>query len=382
MTNSSSPNRPPRLLGRIVRIAGFSCVLLLVLVECGTRILPIPGLGERDLNPNQAEADSQLRTVGHPYLAYAGKPLWSREGNAKDGQKSHGPRGFRNPEPPLQKAPGVFRIACLGGSSTYGSAPTSDAATWPAQLATMLNAAGGPKVEVLNAGMMGWSTFESLINYSLRVADYSPDLVLVYHAINDMRCALYRRGGDIQRDNSHWREGWPRVVDTPGESLLEWSQTYLIWRRYMTDYGIGQASLGFFGIKNYSPDDKDPFTRETPSALGFQNIQRNLISLQAIIKAHGGAVMFATQGCKRSDIRAQSKQQQWDGLDHVEAITRLVAKKRGVHLCEARIALETQAKERGPGVIFTREVHLTDEGARVLAETFSQRILELGLLPK
>ena len=366
--------------GRIVRVIGASLLLSLLFLELGTRIIPVPGLTQEDLNPSQAEADSQLRTIGHPYLAYVARPDWSREADDKDGQKSHDANGFRNPAPPKEKAAGVFRIACLGGSSTYGSTPTSDAATWPAQLETILNQKEGPKVEVLNGGLMGWSTFESLINYSLRVADYQPDLVIVYHAINDMRCALYLRGGDPQADNTHWRLGWPRLVRTPGESLLELSQSYLIWRKYMSDYGIGQKSLGFYGIKNYRADDMDPFWRETPPPQGFQNVQRNLISLQAVVKAHGAQIMFGTQGCKRTDIRAKSKHQQWAGLDEIEAITRQVAEKRGAHLCESRLALESQAEERGTEVIFTREVHLTDEGARVLASAFAERIWELNLI--
>lgn len=380
---SSKQERPKSpLLGRIARILAASLLLLLVLVELGTRLVPLPGLSQSDLNPSQEQADSQLRTIGHPYLAYVGRPNWSREADEKDGQKSHGPRGFRNPEPPLKKAPGVFRIACLGGSSTYGSSPSNDSATWPAQLETILNASQQRPIEVLNAGLMGWSTFGSLINYSLRVSDYQPDLVLVYHGINDMRCALYLRGGDPQADNTHWRLGWPRLVRTPGESLLELSQTYLIWRRYMSSYGVGQKSLGFYGIKNYRADDKDPFWREKPPSLGFENFQRNLISLQAVVKAHGAQIIFGTQGCKRSDIHAKSKHQQWAGLDEIETITRQVAAKRGVHLCESRLALEGQAQERGVEVIFTREVHLTDEGARVLAAAFADRIGQLGLIPE
>ncbi|MCB9762977.1 MAG: SGNH/GDSL hydrolase family protein [Alphaproteobacteria bacterium] len=60
------------------------------------------------------------------------------------------PQGFRGP-PAGERAPGVTRILCLGGSNTFGAA-VSDDETWPAQLGALL----GPRVEVLNLGVSGY----------------------------------------------------------------------------------------------------------------------------------------------------------------------------------------------------------------------------------
>ena len=43
---------------------------------------------------------------------------------------------------------------------------------------------------VYNCGMGGWTTAEILINFILKVYDYKPDLVIFYHAYNDIQAYL------------------------------------------------------------------------------------------------------------------------------------------------------------------------------------------------
>ena len=67
-----------------------------------------------------------------------------------------------------------------------------------------------------------------------------------------------------------------------------------------------------------------------------------------------------------------------------------VAQERGVPLCDARAVLEStadaQRAESGTDRIFVRpdkkngEVHMTDEGCLLLAQTLAKRIAELGLV--
>src|SRR5690606_16916383 len=127
----------------------------------------------------------------HPYLAYSLTPGYRSWKNAPS-QASHNSLGFRGPETTWEKPEGVYRIACLGGSSTYGHTPTSDATTWPARLGVHLSQRYPERrIEVINAGTSGYSTFESIVNLAFRVSQLEPDLVIVYHSINDMRCLLY-----------------------------------------------------------------------------------------------------------------------------------------------------------------------------------------------
>jgi lysophospholipase L1-like esterase len=82
--------------------------------------------------------------------------------------------GFR----PL-KAAGAFRIACLGGSTTFGFGASNNAAAYPNVLEAELG------VGVLNAGVHGWNVRSSLLNLR-RLPDLGLDGVVVLHGHNDL----------------------------------------------------------------------------------------------------------------------------------------------------------------------------------------------------
>src|SRR6185436_1948237 len=154
-----------------------------------------------------------------------------------------------------------FRIVTSGGSSVYGQSESGDAAVWSQRLEDHLKEKGYP-VEVINGGCSGYSLFENLINFATRLADLRPDLLIQYEAINDMRCALYTRGGEVQRDNTQWRIAWPADRPSVLERWLEHSRTYLVWRCYATNYDELRSDLGFYAVRNYQekgdPYDPDP----------------------------------------------------------------------------------------------------------------------------
>lgn len=381
MSERTGGGAPTGLRGvrRVLAVAAASVVLLLLLIEIGLRVVPIGGYTRADLSPDLERLLEEVRTVGHPFLAYALRPNFHTEPDDPHGQKSHNEFGQRGKGVPKAKPEGVFRIVCLGGSSTYGNSPSSDEKTWPARLEYYLNLADlGQRVEVINGGAPGWSTFESSINLSFRMLEWSPDLVVVYHSINDVRCALWP---DPVSDNAHWRAVWPRPIVSPGERLLEHSMTYLVWRKHFTDYLDRFDSINTWGIVGYDPDAVDPFYSgpDVPEQ-GFWNFQRNLVTIQAIAKAHGARVMFGTQACDRDDIQGASRENQLGGMDRMEQILRTVAVERGVMLVDARRKLEEHAAQVGKDAIFTGEVHLTDAGADRLAVIFAERVIQEKLV--
>ena len=100
-------------------------------------------------------------------------------------------RGYRGPEVALPKPKDVYRIVALGGSTTYGLFLNIWWLAYPYQLEHHLrNEYGYDHVEVVNAGVPQYSTWESAVNMLLRVPDLEPDLVIVYHAINDVGVRL------------------------------------------------------------------------------------------------------------------------------------------------------------------------------------------------
>ena len=110
---------------RVLKIVAIDACVLLLCLELLPRVIPIPGLSRDVLDPPVAGFGEETRTVPHPYLAYALKPSWSSPRNRKK-SASHNRLGFRGPEIEIPKPAGTFRVLCLGGSSTYGAAPTEE----------------------------------------------------------------------------------------------------------------------------------------------------------------------------------------------------------------------------------------------------------------
>ncbi len=95
--------------------------------------------------------------------------------------------GFRDREVSLRKPPGVYRVACVGGSTTVQG--RTNAETWPALLQERLGTLpDGRRVEVLNLGVNGTGSgfwLESPRRLE-RLYAFQPDLVVEYSFVNDL----------------------------------------------------------------------------------------------------------------------------------------------------------------------------------------------------
>lgn len=111
--------------------------------------------------------------------------------------------GLRGPERPYAKPPGVRRILYLGDSFTE-AVQVSEQDGVTSRLETALNARGGDRYEVLNAGVGGWGTGQQLVYLREEGYRYQPDLVVVM---------LYL-GNDIF-DNSYVLQGSPKNPHEP-----------------------------------------------------------------------------------------------------------------------------------------------------------------------
>ena len=97
--------------------------------------------------------------------------------------------GMRGPEVQMDKEEGTFRIALLGDSFAFGwGVPEKDC--FARVLERKLQAElpkDGPikKVEVLNFGVPGYSTFQQVAKFESHGIKFNPDAVLVYFIQND-----------------------------------------------------------------------------------------------------------------------------------------------------------------------------------------------------
>ena len=173
----TAPVSRPRLsLGK--RLV-FACIPCLVLVGTTELVLRMTGISERC--PSQYKADGVwacdpvLYFRLRPDLNPAGKPL--------------NRAGFRTHEF-AAKPKGVFRILSLGDSCTFGILTTNVfeyiPEPYPQRLEQLVAERVGPqKVEVLNAGVAGYNSFQGVMLLRTKLRGLQPDLITVRYGWND-----------------------------------------------------------------------------------------------------------------------------------------------------------------------------------------------------
>jgi lysophospholipase L1-like esterase len=186
--------------------------------------------------------------------------------------------GYRGPEFAIPKPAGIFRIVAMGGSSTF-SYETDDAGIWTRLLEEKLRARFGAFIEVVNAGVPGYSAFHSKINYLYRIRELEPDAVLVYHTWNDMKFFRRIEEGEalreapfqprpirdfLRRFQLAWRarslfyrsegglppreEGWLEAGPTEGVVIPEGGRAHRFERSHYDDLALLASSDGVLPI--------------------------------------------------------------------------------------------------------------------------------------
>lgn len=237
-----------------------------------------------DLDPDS------LRWTPHHYLNYIPTPGYWKNGTA------HNRLGYRGPEIVQPKPEGVFRIVTLGGSTTYTVAVADNDKTYPRQMERLLREAyDHPQVEVINAGVVGYNSWETLINFQFRVLDLDPDLVILYQNTNDVHARLVLPE-TYRGDNGGRRRQW----SAPPLSIWDHSNFLRIVRRRMgwsRVEGLG-AFVNAESFVGFGADLRGRAIPHTPMAILKANppvyYRRNVGNLLAIARSHGIPVLLVT----------------------------------------------------------------------------------------
>lgn len=168
--------RMKKLLGNAA-LGIVSLVVLLALLELGVRaFVPEPLWRFRD-GTQDWSADPEIGWVNRPALDVQHR--WStaliRYQTNADGLA---PVGVERAKPP-----GVVRIMVFGDSMVIGRDLPQDL-NYPARLEALLRERGVP-AEVVNAGVLGYSTDQALLLMQRFVPRYRPDLVIFASTSND-----------------------------------------------------------------------------------------------------------------------------------------------------------------------------------------------------
>lgn len=236
------------------------------------------------------ETPQAARFRPHHYLCYTLQPGYERDGIR------HNSLGYRGDEITVPKPKEVYRIAILGGSTTYTEFVRDNKKTFPALLEKLLNQqSAGRRIEVVNAGVPGYSTFESLGNLCFRVLDLEPDLVIIHHGVNDAHCRLVDPA-HYRGDNSGRRICWTTPIDV---HLLRFSLLARVIGRHCGLWSHPGVDA-FVQAPTSDPGTSGPSARigGDPQEVLVQNppiyFERNLRSMIGVARANNVDILLTT----------------------------------------------------------------------------------------
>jgi lysophospholipase L1-like esterase len=363
-----------RLPGKEVLILPlFSIFLTFILLEVGSRLwlnyLATPDQYDRYVLFTSIEPQ-EIAWSPHPYLSYSPTP------NYQKGQTYHNSLGYRNDEFTAKKPSWVYRIVALGGSSTYDVRIENNAETFTAQLEKLLKEEYGyQNVEVINAGVPGYNSWEILVNLEFRVLDLDPDLVIIYEGTNDVHARLVEPSAYLG-DDSGRRQAWqvPRVAPWEHSALLRILSRMTNFSRQVSvdDFVSSPTYLSWPFEERLKEGNFDPaeILKENPP----HYFRRNLENMVAVAKIHETEIMFSTWAYSPNlnDYASQDYYQQ--GFQENNSVVKEVATSHHISLFDFADIMPQDARYWADGR------HANEAGALVKARLFAEFIHGQGLI--
>ena len=320
----------------------------------------------------------------HRYLGVYPTPDYSYKKNR------HNQLGFRGDEIVQPKPAQEFRIVCLGASATY-SFPLEDyRQAYPVLLEENLTAAGLTNVKVVNGGVQGWTSLETLIDFQTRVLDLSPDMIIVYQGANDLRTQFVWPPESYRSDQSG-RRG-PISLETPP---ARWIESSTLARVILIRTGLSdpQNTLDLQmagGARSYAEEfarqlklrtyPSGIFAEVSAAAMLKANppiyFRRNLENLVVLAKARGIQVLLVTYASlpEFANDPLLGSEEGRAGLEAINRITADVAGEQGVHLFDFA---DRYPRKRE---YFVDSQHFSKEGTAMQAKLISEFIIQKQLI--
>jgi lysophospholipase L1-like esterase len=301
-----------------------------------------------------------------PNVTYAASP----------GFPGHNRLGYRGPEVAIPKPPARFRIVALGGSTTYGIA-TSWEDAYPAQLQNMLNNDYGyTNVEVVNAGLSGYNSWDILANFEFRVSELEPDLIVFYEAINDIPSRAVApecyRGLNAARGLNPVRGLWHRPLIPIDSALYRLIAIHVGW---MADPSLLDTIFDPHPVQCSEEASGDGWIEVNPPVY----FERNLRNLILIAQGNGVLVMLSTWTYNQdAEEQALTPARQAAVEEHNGIIRRLAEE---YHLPVYDLAA-TDFWQNPDYWVTVDAVHMTAPGTHEQARRYADFLIQQGLIPR
>lgn len=276
--------------------------------------------------------------------------------------------GFRGPPVKQPKPAGTLRLTFLGASTTFCAEVSGNELTWPYLVTQALqDAIPGINFDFVNGAVPGYTAESSLLNLRKRVAPLQPDVIVIYHATNDLsretRSLASEQG--IYEDGKVGEKSW----------LAEYS---LLW--YLVEKNLRLNDLQRDAVANR---ERLVFS---PPALGAQ-FRKELTWLVTEAREVAGIVALVTfshqirpeQTPEQQLIAAKSALYYMpfmtphgliEAFTQYNEIIREVARETGAVLIEGETVIPGDSEH------FNDSVHFKDAGSRVMAHRVSEVLLK------
>lgn len=293
------------------------------------------------------QPDSELRMVHKPHSFNT----WTRLNNY----------GFRNPDDvAADKKEGVLRVLAVGGSTTFGI-NLKDEDTYPLKLQRKLRLHPDFKTaEVWNAGVVCYSAGHNLVLLKRLLPKLKPDYVLLFEGVNEQLNAWVLQQDGFNLDN----------LKDYGLIGKKYSQADWLMQNSFIIKLISSRWVKFEEAKRAKKAREDEARHVPEKKLEaihpwiIENYRRLLREMIQEIRQHGATpviIRFATH--RRPDLRLFSD------------LSRDIGISEKVPVLDEQSLFERQGMPARDLFIYTG-VHVTPEGAEILAQSLSELILK------
>lgn len=320
---------------------------------------------ERDA-VDTALAQRVLRYRPHPYLNYVCNGDWT----FPDGTRPHLPIGIRDPGfPPRGKRPGVFRIVALGESTTYGMYVKKASQAWPHLVGQALAQTLQADVEVVNAGVPNYTTWEMTGMAAFWLPEFAPDLVLVHTGLNDAFAVAYPDEGGP--DGTTFRHPWSqRPIPRPLAAAMRASHlARVLGTGLLRRQGYAPGDMGA-AIQWALPPEAE--VRDHAARATGKYFRRNVETLLALIRRAGARPVLVDMPLNPRFARGQGT--------YYDAVSAAVLRDNQIlheiGTAEGVPVVALAARLRDPG-LFVDAAHVNAKGMAQKAQGVYEALLPL-----
>ncbi len=301
--------------------------------------------------------------------------------------------GFRAGPISKEKPKNTYRIFLLGGSTVLNVSTPFEQNTSELLRKLLQKKYPQKNIEVINAGNEGYTSEHSIIDYMFNISDFQPDLVIMWHGINDMQYSCvptYQSFGIYHSDYSHFLGAVTNMVksyytEKPIISINLISMDFITeFFRYNFYSDLIEAYKKMQFNKHGKVLNSTPIAMNYPSMAAYK---RNLEHFAKILKEDNVSFVLGNQPfLYRKEL---DKTMDWymqhvcsDGVHH-PSLESLIRGINGFNKTTEKVALENHVPfidlERHvpkTATYFVDDVHLNSKGNQLTADLLYDFVID------